>query len=327
MSWYLKTGESSDVVIMSKTKIIRNFKNEIYNKNLNNKNVYELLKNNYKKLGDEYNFIDISSIAELDKNILIEKRIGKKENFNNKNNSGLIISNDEKIAIYVNTNTNHIEVNVFSSGLDLENTTKIAMDIVSKIEKIKKFDYSEKYGYLSSNLEEIGTGLKQNLILHLPGAKISSSINDLVNLSSSLGHKMIDIGNDLYELTSTKTLGITELEIIKNTKNLAMNIVEKERKLRKIHLKTSVNLEDIIMKNYGILKYGKRFSDEEIFKILSMVKLGVDFGIVDINDSKMQELFLYMKKNSLQKRIKENLTKDEIEIMRAKVINEIINGR
>ena len=89
--------------------------------------------------------------------------------------------------------------------------------------------------------------------------------------------------------------------------------------------KDSVELEDMVFRSYGILTNCRKISSEEAKELLSNIKLGVDLGILDnLDDSKVQKLYLYTKPANLQKYLGAKYDKVEQEIKRAEVIKQIV---
>ena len=77
MSWYLKNGKDSDVILYSKSRLTRNLskvKFNTANDSKDQKKVYEILKKITPKLGYSLKFIDYNTIDELTKKSLLEKR-------------------------------------------------------------------------------------------------------------------------------------------------------------------------------------------------------------------------------------------------------------
>ena len=53
----------------------------------------------------------------------------------------------------------HLKLQVFSSGFDLENTLNLAIEIDQKLEEILGYATSKKYGYLTAYTNNCGTAL------------------------------------------------------------------------------------------------------------------------------------------------------------------------
>ena len=129
----------------------------------------------------------------------------------------------------------------------------------------------------------------------------------------------------IYQISNKQTLGITEKEIINNLKVIIKKLEEQERTARKMLTKDSVELEDMVFRSYGILTNCRKISSEEAKELLSNIKLGVDLGILDnLDDLKVQKLYLYTKPANLQKYLGAKYDKAEQEIKRAEVIKQII---
>ena len=88
------------------------------------------------------------------------------------------------------------------------------------------------------------------------------------------------IKGNLYQISNKQTLGICEKDIIKNLKAIVDKIIEQERLARKILAKNQIDLEDKLYRSYGIISNARKISNEEMIKLMSDVRLGVDMGII-----------------------------------------------
>ena len=130
---------------------------------------------------------------------------------------------------------------------------------------------------------------------------------------------------DIYQISNNQTLGITEKEIAKNLNLISAKIIEQERIARKYLAKKSVKFEDKVYRDFGILTFAKRLSEEETLELLSSVKLGTDLGIIkELTDKKIAELILYTKPANVQKRAGKKLSVLEQELARCEIIKQII---
>lgn len=133
---------------------------------------------------------------------------------------------------------------------------------------------------------------------------------------------------DMYQISNQQTLGVTEQEIIQNLKVIVENIMKQERQARKILAKDDIAFEDLIYRSYGILKYSKKISSEEIRELLSNIKLGTDLGILkELTDLQVQKLYLYTKPANLQKFLGSQYEAMERDIKRAEVVKQILEEK
>ena len=335
MSWYLQNGKDSDVVVSTRIRLVRNIKQIPFVTKCSKeelKKVYDLMKDATISLGYGLKFISMKDIDPLTKNALAEKHLISQE-FAKSNNpyKAIIINDEENICIMVNEE-DHIKLQVFCSGLDIENLMNLAIEIDEKLEKIVTYSYSEKYGYLTACPTNVGTGLKASVLLHIPGLTLTGNIRKILNVINNFGMNVrgiygegTNVEGDMYQISNNQTLGISENEIIKNIKLITQKVMQQERVARKYLAKKNIELEDKIYRDYGILANARKISEEESIELLSIVKMGIDLGILEeLNDKKISELLLYVRGANLQKRVGKNLTIYEQDIERANIIKEII---
>ncbi len=336
MNWYLQSGKDSDVAISSRIKFSRNLKG--FKFNLKDRNSIEELENKIKDnlylIGYDLKFIKLKDLDDITKQSLVEKNLITQDFAFNKSDVGSILINDEEnICIMINEE-DHLKIQVFSSGLDLENTLNLAIEIDKKIGNILGYATSKKYGYLTSNPNNCGTGLRASVLVHLPALLETGNINQIFDIVSKfevnirrMNNKIRADENDIFLITNKKTIGLTENEIIQSINIIAQKIIEQERRIRKLLAKNSIELEDRIYRSYGILTNSRKISLEEANKLLSYVKIGTDLGILkELDDLKVQKLYLYIKPANMQKYLGKVLNSEDEDIERANVIKQIIHG-
>ena len=335
MNWYLQSNENSDVAISTRVKFARNingFKFNLTSKQEFN-NLEQKIKEALYEIGYGLKFLKLRDMDEITKMSLVEKNLISAEFVLNKNETGSILINDEENICIMIGNQDHLEIQVFNCGLDLENTLNLAIEIDERIEKTLGYAINKKYGYLTSCPNNVGTGLRASVMVHLPALSRTKNTRKILEAISSFGMNIrgqygenTDNSGDIYQISNKQTLGITEKEIIENLKIIVEKVIKQERQARKILAKDDISFEDLIYRSYGILNYCKKISSEETRKLLSNIKLGTDLGILkELTDLKVKKLYLYTKPASLQKYIGKQYEALERDIKRAEVIKQIIN--
>lgn len=332
MNWYLQSNENSDVVRSTRIRLLRNINGLKFNLNSKEKEMLkEKIKENLYSIGYDLKFLELKDMDVITKNSLVEKNIISQKYLAEESQTGSILINDlENICIMLG-GENHLSIQVFESGLNLENTLNLAIEIEEKIGEILDYSISKKYGYLTKSLNDIGTGLKASVMLELPALaktgnlkKILNTIRDFnINIDGEYGRTSKNL-DYIYQISNKQTIGITEKEIVNNINAIAKSLIEQERQARRILLKEGLELEDTIYRSYGILTNCKKISYSEAKELLTNIKIGVDTGILDkINDFQVKRLFLYIKPANLQKYYGEEMDKIEQDIKRAELIKQI----
>ena len=337
MDWFLQSGNESDVILTSKITLARNISGINFASKMSKEEkakVYNKMKEITPGIGYGLRFLDLNSIPLIDRECLEEKHIISRNFALGKfPNSALIINDDENIIIKVN-GENHIEIIGIAAGLDLTNLMNLLIEIDQKIETMIPYSYSDKYGYLTTNPADVGTGMRAYVYAHLPAIEITGNIRNLSNMVNNLSLSLKgvfgetnSIEGNIYRVSNNQTLGVTEKEVIKNLNIVANKICQQERTARKYLTKKPIDLEDSLYRSYGILTNARKIGFLESLNLISNVKLGVDLGIItELNDKKIKELYLYTKSANMANYIKtdKKLTEKEEEVERSKVIKQIL---
>ena len=221
INWYLQNGKDSDVVVSSRIRLARNFNNIPFTTKFSKEQAQEV-KNKVKEItpsiGYGLKFIDLNDLDDVTKISLIEKNLITAEFAMNKAKVGAILINDEEnICIMIN-DEDHIRMQFFSSGLELENLKNLAVEIDEKIAKLLPYAVSKKYGYLTACPTNVGTAMKASVIVHLPALTMTNNIKlgTLVKCSIATSFCLHDMQYGITEYyTKSQILNDSQLSKMK----------------------------------------------------------------------------------------------------------------
>ena len=334
-NWYLQNGKESDVVVSSRVRLSRNLNGfNFLNRCSKEKQeeILEKIKEIVPSLGYGLKFIKLDDLDEVTKLSLVEKNLISPEfTVKNKNVKAIIINDEENISIMLNED-DHIKIQVFSTGQELDNLMSLIVEIDEKLGEMVEYAYNKNFGYLTASPVDIGTGMKASVIVHLPALTLTGNLSKVLRIVNNFGLSIKGVYGegsqnygDLYQISNNQTIGITEKEIITNVKNITEKIIEQERTARKYLCKNELELRDIVYRAFGVLTFASKLGTEECRKLLSEVKMGVDLGILnEIDDGKVRKLELYTKPGNLQKYVGKTLDGYEREIKRAEIVKQIV---
>ena len=336
MNWYLQNGKDSDVVISSRVRLARNLDKIPFKTRASKEDMQKVLNKIEEitpSLGYGLKFLKLKDIDDITKLTLIEKHVISPDFAIDKEEIGAILINEEEnICIMINEE-DHLRLQVFSSGMDLENLKNLIVEIDEKIDGLLDYAFSEQYGYLTACPTNVGTGMRASVMVHLPALTLTGNITKVLNVVNGFGMNIRGIygegtqsQGDIYQISNNQSLGITENEIIKNLKTITEKVIEQERLARKYLAKNQIELEDRVYRAYGTLAFSKKLTSEECRNLMSIIKLGTDLGIIkELNDSKVSKINLYTQVGNLQKNLGNNLDAYERDIKRSEVIKQIIS--
>lgn len=246
--------------------------------------------------GKETTCFDISQLDLHEKRLLLEKSIITSE-MENLEKCLVLINNSGDFTILIN-DSDHFRIQVIRPGFQLFDTYKDADAIDDALNSVVRYSFSDKYGYLTSNPANAGTGLKISAILHLPVLSVNKRINESVGFIRESGFQISGtLGNTgrvtggLYLLSNRQYLGMTEIDLLETADDIINRVIRLEDDARDEFFNISKNeFEDSVWRSLGILLYARRLNYVEAVEHLSRIRLGVvmsvikDYNLVTIND-------------------------------------------
>lgn len=325
------------VVLRSKVLLARNFSELPFPNKLNyikgrdnSKRIYNVLKNEL--IDEEFALYENWNIKEEFGKQYLERDLITEELMKNSDKSSFILNKDENISIMINEK-DHVNLQCISDGLNLEEAFKRAISIDDKIEKNFDYAFDEKLGYLTASPENIGTGMKASVTVHLPALTMSEEIKNISKNLSKLGLNIKGVYLDgtkvygnLYRIANKVSLGLSEEDIIIKLREEVLNIIKEEIKFREILLsKCKYELEDKVYRSYGILRSAILLDYKETIELISNVRLGSELSFIDIEENKLDKMLMIISDAAIQNYLGRYLDAKEIKYERAKLINRILS--
>ena len=333
--WLKGTGPHANIVMSSRVRLARN----LSKKPFTNKATKRELTETAEAIQTVMNGIDhfkgamffrIGELDNIDRKFLIERHLMSHEHATNPDGKGLVVSAEEILSVMVNEE-DHMRIQVMQSGFNLEETWQIINAIDDKLSEKLDFAYSPSWGYLTACPTNTGTGMRGSVMLHLPALVMTKQINKVLAAISKLsfttrgfyGEGTQALGN-FYQISNQVSLGHSEEDIIQNINGLIRQVIEQEEQARQALLvQNRPMLEDKIFRSLGILKNAYIISSQETVDLLSMVRLGVDTGIIkDVDRKAINELFIMIQPAHLQKLEGKKLAVTERDTRRATLIRK-----
>ncbi len=297
------TGDST-IVVSTRIRLARNLLDFPFPNVMNEEQKKQVVDKvdkalNGAKFAKKTNFtkINMEDLNDIQANAMAERRIISPEFAKNRNGRALFLSQDESVAILVNEE-DHIRIQVLAAGSDLPVCLKIATEIDTYLDSKLNFAFDETLGYLTQCPTNLGTGLRASVMLHLPMMESSKMIDRLNNTISKLGMTIrgsmgegSSAQGSLYQISNQVTLGISEQNAIDNLMSIVNQVIKQEEALRKNSYESdSILTNDKIFRAYGILSQARLISTDELLKLLSLIRLGVSVGVLNIDVSILNTL-------------------------------------
>lgn len=332
--WYTNYGKDGDVILSSRVRLARNLSDmpfPIKETVEQQKEIIEKFKEISKEIPNA-SFINLSDMSERDKQALSEQHLISPNMINNDILRGLILSDDGRLSIMVNEE-DHLRIQAMREGFALEECRKAADAADDIIESRADYAFSEKLGYLTGCITNVGTGLRASVMAHLPALSASGRMGELSRNLSKMGVAVRGLfgegsealGN-IYQISNQITLGISEDETISRLSEIVTEIIAQERTLEaKIYDADKFRVEDRVCRALGLLKSARIITSNEALSLLSDVRFGINLGIIKGVQKDMPNKILY---SVLPGTIAKNFNIESVserDIKRAEIIREMLS--
>ena len=327
--WFREISKDSDVVISTRLRFARTVDGYKFPNVMKKEEKQDLLnKINSSIDKKKYDFLKIADIDDTTLGSLVEEHLISKELLN-LIDSAIIMNKDSSIVAMVNEE-DHLRIQAFGSGFDIDKCYNNLCEFTHSLESNIKFAINDKYGYITACPSNVGAAMRVSVMLHLPALAKLGLLSKIIDEATSMGLSVRGIYGEntsgyghIYQISNRQTLGLSDRDIINKTKAIVTAIISQERKARNVLKENSIHLSDEIYRALGVLKNARIMSDDEAFKLLSKVRLGVSMEIVDgVSLEKIQSLMINTKENTLKTVLKEDLSREEEDIKRAEYIRE-----
>lgn len=331
----------SSIVVSSSVKLLRNLSGFDFPSTLNQTagagiKVLNKLADNILKIDDEFKIYKISSLNELDVNIMFEKGLISRTLTESNDFGAVILSKDEEISIMLNE-TDHIVETSTKRGLNLisayDRLNVIDNEILSKLD----IAYDDSLGFLTSNINQVGTGLTATVSLFLPALSITGKIKNVLSGVSNQGFEVQTIsdsrqriGEYVCTISNSQTIGKREADYIVKLTELTIQISEMEIQARKELLMATFKDEvvDKVYRAWGILTNCYKISAQEAQKLLSDIKIGIAMDVMRFKGADfIENLLIDVMPYSLTKISESKVAVADLDKYRAKFLANILKTR
>jgi len=337
--WLKGTGPSSHIVMSSRIRLARNFDKIAFPNKAAKKVLLDIVEDVEQAitgidLFKNSTIFKMNELDSIDKQFLVERHLMSHEHAVSGDGKALIVSEEEVLSVMVNEE-DHLRIQVMQSGLNLTESWRIINMIDDSLSKKLHYAYLANWGYLTACPTNTGTAMRGSVMLHLPALVMTKQINKVLAAIAKLsfasrgfyGEGTQARGN-IYQISNQVSLGHSEEDILQNINGLIRQVIEQEEQARQaLFMQNRAMLEDKVHRSLGILKNAYIISSQETIELLSMVRLGIDLGIItQVNQANINELFITIQPAHLQKIEGKKLSPAQRDTRRAALIREKLGG-
>ena len=330
--WFTKDNVYNDVILSTRVRLLRNIINFPFEINMSDKDKQALSKSivplfsSHKEYSlKNYWTLDYNSLHYYqDLNLITQnKAIVDNDLF-----TDIIYANKEKDRAIILNEKDHIKIISLCSGLSCDEGINKVSSIDNIIYSDKEYCHNDEFGFLTSKLNEAGSGMKISLRIFIPFIMISG---EYVKLSTVLKKKNCfikkvfpesrkeELSSCIFDIFLNNSIEGTEEEQKEAINTIGIMVVEKERKLRD---KVADNYPTIVLNQIsqmtGLAKDSLLLEYNQGLNIILAIKTGLELGLLsgvthtDLNSlcyeikGELIRSLLYKNDITFEKDVKEN---------------------
>ncbi len=332
MYWYDDNSADRNVIVSSRVRLARNFKDYPFEPRLDKTGAAEILEKVKNAFSDRdgYTYTELSAFDENTKYAMVEKHLISPELARKSGNSAIVENIEKGLCIMV-LEEDHLRIQSIRGGLDLDGALSACYEADDIIDGCEKIAFDTALGYLTHCPTNLGTGMRASVMMFLPAMTMTGKIKGLSHQLSALGLTVRGVTGEgsavrgsLYQFSNCVSQGQSEEEIIANLMEAVKKIADIEIKLREeLEGRNGDVLRDRIMRSYGTMRYAYIMDSDELYKLYSDVRLGICMGyITDISAAELDRLLISVLPASLSKAADKTLSAGERDRARAARIKE-----
>jgi len=326
-------GPLDRIVMSSRTRLARNLAGMPFPgwaKKADRQRALELIQPAVENLPEmaEHFSAPMDALSSMEKQLLVERHLISREHAAKNAGSGLVLNKAETISVMINEE-DHLRMQALAPGLQIRRTWELIDRVDSELEERLPYAFNPRLGYLTACPTNVGTGIRVSAMLHLPGLVFTEHMGKIIEAVSQLGLAVrglygegTDASGNIFQVSNQITLGESETRIIGRLEKALHQIIEEEENARAVLWERNPKmLLNHIGRAFGILSNAHTISSKEAMNLLSLMRLGVDFGLFpDADSGLVNELFLLIQPAHLQKHVAGALTPEERDIIRADLL-------
>ena len=203
--------------------------------------------------------------------------------------TGVIVRDDGILSATVNVK-DHIRLSAFYAGFELQKCFMLSKNIIDALAETLEFSAVQDFGYLSSDVMSIGSGIKCSVLCSLPGYSLSNKIQGKIealtkrnfevhayyaqNTKRLLGY--------LYLISTKSAAGYTDEVQISMILSAIRELINEERDLRDSLVNAQRwRIQDDVIKAFSIAKNAYLLDVKDTIDLVFKIKLGINLGFIE----------------------------------------------
>ena len=344
LAWLDASGEHADIVLSTRIRLARNLQGHAFGARAR-VNDRSAVMDRVRKATESVPQLRNARIRELEgltpvgRRVLMERRLvsrdllGETEEARGPlSSSGVALAAQAPLSVMINEE-DHLRLQALNSGLNLRAAWNLVDLLDEELGQELPYAYHHEFGFLTSCPTNVGTGLRASVLLHLPALVLTKEIGKVLQGLSQMGLTFrglygegSEVVGNFFQLSNQTTLGKSEEDLVDHLDQMVRQVIQYETQARSVLMRdASAVTQDKIWRAYGLLRYARSLSFEELMNLLSGVRLGAGLKLLPgLRVYPLNKIMIFTQPAHLQDAAGRELAPTEEDAHRAAYVRSIL---
>jgi len=342
LGWLEASGPHADIVLSTRIRLARNLQAQAFGPRARPEDrdaVLQAVRGGTEHVGLLLGsrILELVDMEPRMRRILHERRLVSRDLLGEENegpqpSAAVVLPREEPFSVMVNEE-DHLRVQALVSGLRLQEAWQLVDRLDEQLGLEIPYAYHHEFGFLTSCPTNVGTGLRASVLVHLPALVLTKEIGKVLQGLSQVGLTFrglygegSEVVGNFFQVSNQTTLGQSEEDLIDHLERMISQVIQYEQQARQVLLRDAANVtEDKIWRAYGLLRYARSLSFEEMMNLLSGVRLGVSLKLLPgLRVYTLNKIMIFTQAAHLEQAAGRDLPPTECDAHRAAYVRRIL---
>jgi protein arginine kinase len=342
LSWLEASGDHADIVLSTRVRLARNLQGHAFGPRARVNDREAVLRRFRESATASSNaargtLLQMAEVGVRTRRILLERRLVSRDLLGDADKgpplgAAVLLTDHDPLSVMINEE-DHLRIQSLVSGLRLQEAWSMVDRLDEDLGQDLPYAYHHEFGFLTSCPTNVGTGLRASVLMHLPGLVLTKEIGRVLQGLAQVGLTFrglygegSEVVGNFFQVSNQTTLGKTEEDLVDHLDKLVRQVIEYETKARQTLLRDARAVtEDKIWRAYGLLRYARTLSFEELMNLLSGIRLGASLKLLPgLRVYTLNKIMIFTQPAHLEQAASRDLPPIESDAHRAAYVRRIL---
>ena len=344
LSWLEASGDHSDIVLSTRVRLARNLQGHAFGVRARINDRQAVLGNFKEILASSESLtkgtlLEMKDLGPRARRILLERRLVTSDLLGKTDSdppagAAVHFSHRDPLSVMVNEE-DHLRVQSLLSGLRIQESWEIVDSLDEELGQELPYAFHHEFGFLTSCPTNVGSGLRASVFMHLPGLVLTKEIGKVLQGLTQVGLTFrglygegSEVVGNFFQVSNQTTLGKSEEDLVDHLDKIVRQVIQYEVQARQVLLRDARSVtEDKIWRAYGLLRYARALSFEELMNLLSGVRLGLSLKLLPgLRVYTLNKMMIFTQSAHLEQAVGRDLVTEERDSHRAAYVRRILTS-